>query len=340
MSDICPVCGQPCVDSDVVNHEEIQCMSCCKWVHHNNRKNCSGLTNREFKKHLQSESKFWECDICHTKSNSSVTLPFCHFEENDWLSFHDFNKKQTCSDDVNVLSTQSVKFASHCETIKEFLNSESEDADDNILSNHINCKYYDDKQFNSLKVDLPSSFGMFHANIASLNKHIDDLKFILTKLNYNFDIIGISEHKIQKGISPSNNISIPGYDQFIFEPTETTHGGTGFYIRDNIDYIKRDDLQINSPGNFESTFVEIQFSKNKNLVVGCIYRHPSSSISVSDFTNVYLQPVLQKISDEKKQCVLMGDFNINLLSTDTNTVSNEFYNELASHFFSPYIISY
>ena len=62
---------------------------------------------------------------------------------------------------------------------------------------------------------------MLHVNIASLNKHIDDLQLILSRLNYKFDIIGISEHKIFKDTIPSNNISIPGYGEFIFEPTET-----------------------------------------------------------------------------------------------------------------------
>ena len=98
---------------------------------------------------------------------------------------------------------------------------------------------------------------MFHANIASLNLHIDDLKLILSRLNYKFDVLGVSEHKIRKDTLPSNNISIPGYEEFVFEPTETTHGGTGFYIKDNVDYVMRKDLQINSPGDFESTFIEI-----------------------------------------------------------------------------------
>ena len=115
--------------------------------------------------------------------------------------------------------------------------------------------------------DLPSSFGLFHVNIASLNKHIDDLKFILSSLNYNFDIIGISEHKILKDTAPSNNITIPGYDEFKFEPTETNYGGTGFYIKDNLDYILRKDLQINSPTHYESMFIEIIFPNRKNLIV-------------------------------------------------------------------------
>ena len=110
---------------------------------------------------------------------------------------------------------------------------------------------------------MPSSFGLLHANIASLNKHIDDLKLILARLKYKFDIIGISEHKIRKDTVRSNNIFITGYNEFIFEPTETTHGGTGFFIKDNVDYITRKDLQINSPGNYESIFIEIQFPKKR-----------------------------------------------------------------------------
>ena len=205
----------------------------------------------------------------------------------------------------------------------------------------MNSKYYDIKQLNSLKIDLPSSFGLFHVNIASLDKHIGDLNLILSKLKYNFDVIGISEHKIFKDTSPSNNINIPGYHEFIFEPTETTHGGTGFYMKDNIDYVIREDLQINSPSDFESMFIEIQFPKKKNLIIGCVYRHPTSNISVQDFTNLHLDTILQKISLENKQCALMGDFNVDLLKTDSNNESNLFYNNLSSHFFySLYFTTY
>ena len=206
-----------------------------------------------------------------------------------------------------------------------------------ILLNYVNSEYYDEKKLNSLKIDLPSSFGLFHANIASLNLHIDGLKLILSKRNFKFDIIGISEHKIRKYALPSNNISIPGYDEFIFEPTGTTHEGTGFYIKNNIDYISRKDLQIYSPGNFESIFIEIHFAKKRNLIVGCIYRHPGSDISIADFSNLHLSPTLQKISNENNQCVIMGDFNVDLLKINMHYQSNDFYNSLFSTFFTPFI---
>ena len=141
---------------------------------------------------------------------------------------------------------------------------ELENEDDDSHLNHVNSKYYDIKQLNATKIDSPSSFGMFHVNIASLYSHIDDLRQILSTLNYKFEIIGISEHKIRRDTIPPNNISIQGYNEFIFEPTDTSHGGTGFFIKDNIDFITRKDLQINSPGNFESTLLKFNYLKRKS----------------------------------------------------------------------------
>ena len=54
---------------------------------------------------------------------------------------------------------------------------------------------------------------------------------------------------------------------------------------------------------------------------------------IQEFTNEHLDSVLQNISMENKQCVIMGDFNINLLKIDTSSYSNLFYNTMSSHFF-------
>ena len=149
-------------------------------------------------------------------------------------------------------------------------------------------------------------------NIASLNKHIDDLRKILSQLKYNFDIIGISEHKILKGTTPSNNIEIPGYDNFILEPTDTNFGDTGFYVKDNLDYVRRSDLEINSPTNYETIVIEVKFPKKKNLIVGCIYRHPSSKISLKDFTNLHLSAQLKSIGCliVKLSCIYVFDVDV------------------------------
>ena len=246
---------------------------------------------------------------------------------NGWLLFNEMRPKITYHD-VN----EDKKFVSLCNYVSNTVNTEI--SDDDILLDRVNSKYYDIKKLNSTKIDIPSSFGLFHANIASLNLHIDDLKHISSLLNYKFDIIGISEHKIRKDSPPSNIIFIPGYNEFFYEPTETTHGSDGFYIKDNLDHILRKDLQINFLGNFESTFIEIQFPKKKNLIIGCIYRHPSSDISIQEFTNNHLDTILQKIGTENKQCILMRDFNVDLMKINSHNESNVFFNNLTNHYFT------
>lgn len=160
----------------------------------------------------------------------------------------------------------------------------------------------------------------------------------MSQLKSPFNVIGISEHKITNSSGPVDNLNLDGYNKFIFAPTDSTHGGTGFYVKENTDIIERFDLDINSTSNHETKFIEIKFENKRPLIIGCVYRHPSSSISVSDFSNLYLDPLLTKISNENKQCIVMGDFNINLLNVDNNQAYNQFYNLFTSNSFSPYIL--
>ena len=158
-------------------------------------------------------------------------------------------------------------------------------------------------------------------------------------LKTKFDIIGITEHKIKKeNENPITNIDIPGYQSFVFDCSETLHGGTGLYIKNSIVFNKRDDLKIFSRGDFESTFIEVIFPKRKNMIIGCIYRHPTSNISVQKFNKDILEPLLDKIAVEEKTCALMGDFNIDLLKIDSNEDASSFFNNVTSHFLTPFIL--
>ena len=54
--------------------------------------------------------------------------------------------------------------------------------------------------------------------------------------------------------------------------------------------------------------------------------------------NEYLTPLLATILQEEKTCLLMGNFNINLLNTDTEANVSKFCYILSSNFFAPYIL--
>ena len=219
-------------------------------------------------------------------------------------------------------------------------NSENilQDQEDKLYT-QINFQYYDISELNQIYHNHNLSFKLLHTNLASILKHCDDLQLTLSLLKTKFDIIGISEHKIQKGNDASiSNIDIPGFHPFVFDCSDTTHGGTGLYIKNSIVYNKRDDLKIYSSGHFESTFIEIIFPNKKNMIIGCIYRHPTSTLSLQKFNEEIFDTLLDKITNEDKTCALMGDFNIDLLKIDSNTNTNIFYNNLTSHFFAPFVL--
>ena len=47
-------------------------------------------------------------------------------------------------------------------------------------------------------------------------------------------------------------------------------------------------------------------------------------MQTKDFNENYLSPMLEKLSFENKEIILMGDFNINLLNHNHNTTTAEF----------------
>ena len=84
----------------------------------------------------------------------------------------------------------------------------------------------------------------------------------------------------------------------------------------------------------ESLFIEISIPKNKNIVVGIIYRLPNSNaneflLNLADLIN---NPILAN-----KDSFIMGDFNIDLLKHTNSHLSQEFLDTFLSASFLPLI---
>ena len=104
-----------------------------------------------------------------------------------------------------------------------------------------------------------------------------------------------------------------------------------FFINDNLLYKIRHDLSESVAG-LETFWIELPVKLNHNLIVGVIYRHPHSDLSafMSSLNNN-----LDKINNEQKYCVLMGDFNLNMLNSDSHLPTDEFLNSLGTYFYNP-----
>ena len=89
-----------------------------------------------------------------------------------------------------------------------------------------------------------------------LSSHIDDLKIFLSLLTAKVNILCISESRLSQNNPVTTNLDILGYT-FEHTPTKSSAGGTLMYISNDITYVLRNDLQIYSPKELESIFIEI-----------------------------------------------------------------------------------
>ena len=76
------------------------------------------------------------------------------------------------------------------------------------------CKYYNNKQLKKLTSDKNNSKGLslLHLNISSLPFHIDEFTNLLSELNSNFEIIGITETRLTTKKDPVNSTEISKYN--------------------------------------------------------------------------------------------------------------------------------
>ena len=96
------------------------------------------------------------------------------------------------------------------------------------------------------------------------------------------------------------------------------------------------DLNIYKRNKLESTFIEILNPKKSNVIIGCIYKHPSMDLNA--FNTNYLNNLLDIVSKEQKSVFLLGGFNVNLVNYNDRNPTNEFIDSLASNSFVPYIL--
>ena len=148
-----------------------------------------------------------------------------------------------------------------------------------------------------------------------------------------FDIVNLTETSQFEDFFKTN-VNIEGYDPF-YSPSNTSKGGTGIYVKSIYNTVERTDLKI-THDNFESTWIEIKNTKSKNIVCGCIYRHPRYDLD--EFLR-YITKCLEILSKENKEVYIAGDFNIDLLKLDNFPSYLEFYNLMTSNGFLSQIIN-
>ena len=134
---------------------------------------------------------------------------------------------------------------------------------------NIDSQYYTHKEFINNIQNKNKCFSIIHINIRSISKNFDNLIILLDSLNYEFDIIAISESWINDNNTFIYNIH--NYNAYVSNRKHKHACGVLFYIRKQFS-VKIIDIFTNN--YFQSIILEIDDEHNK-MCICLIYRAPS-----------------------------------------------------------------
>ena len=215
---------------------------------------------------------------------------------------------------------------------------DNETIDSPLHAANLGCKYYEPTGFRETFDNAIHEQSYFHINCRGISVNWNDFKdliFDLTGEDASFEFIGLSEvYKCES----DTRLLLPGYHPLITRTRNLDNrGGVGLFIRSNIKFTIREDLSVFIPHIFESIFIEYISIKKKRCVVGVIYRPntpPKADIDVFMHT---LNDIVDLINTENKQCLIMGDMNVDLLKYQNHAKTNQYTDSLFSNGLVPLI---
>ena len=288
------------------NQRAIFCNNCNFYVH----MKCIDLSAAEYKELEKESDVSWFCKKC-----TIVMFPFGLLTKEEFLGFNDFDLPSFI-DSAPSFKLPLILLTCQILVIMILMNTCS--------------RYFTLPELSSLQLSS-NDFSILHTNIRSLSFYHDELVSLSAHTNLNLDVMGVSEIWHSNDNPISSNVDIPGY-KFLKTKSVTQNDGVGLYIRYSLTYNPRIDLD-SCTNDFETVWVEIYNVNDKNFLICCVYRHPSSNINNLTF---HFQNHLSKLSSDKL-LFIMGDFNVNLLDFTSHTPTSDFVNNFFSHSLLPCI---
>lgn len=170
--------------------------------------------------------------------------------------------------------------------------------------------------YNDEKLDIK----VFHKNIRSLNKNMDELTTLLHELDEDFHCIILSETWTLNG---EDIFKMEGYDFLYNKGTVNKSDGLVVYVRDSLPYT----YKIVNLGVIRALQVEFKFCGRTVLITG-VYRPPSTCI---DSFNIELSTYLSECQNKYDIQLFIGDININILKE--NDLCGDYLNILSEEGF-------
>jgi hypothetical protein len=319
MDNICGVCKKAVRN----NQKSLYCDSCCCWLH----LKCTTLSKDDYLE-LKLDCSNWFCHNC-----ISQMFPFNNIEDDFEFECCLYNLSN-----CNNINTTLIKNSQQLKLSNRVKLCNTDIDPDKFFYNqfdNVGNTYFLEEDFNNMtkKESISTNFSVFHINARSLIKNLGKLVNYLNSLTHKFSIIAVTETWAKK--ETEHLLAIPGYNRVVEHRNGVTSGGgVALFISNSFSYIERVDLKKHANINLEMLFVELKEPGLANKIVGVVYRPPDSNLDLfmSGFTCV-----LSSLTKSRADCVIVGDFNIDLLKWESHTRTNDFVDTLYSHSMIPMI---
>ncbi|EDO39781.1 predicted protein [Nematostella vectensis] len=139
-------------------------------------------------------------------------------------------------------------------------------------------------------------------NANSLSNHIDEIRIFMS-VNSNVDVLAINETKIDDMIS-DQEVNIPGYE--IIRKDRKRGGGVCIYVKSNINYTIRDDLNHEK---LECITLEITKPRSRPFLVCTWYRRPEARVE----TFAHFEELVSKFDALGLENYILSDTNCDQL---------------------------
>ena len=311
----CKICLRECANSQ----NTVKCYVCMKW-HHTECIPANLTSNLSL---LSYYNSFICSDICKIRS-----MPFSKLDN---IELH-----KEISSNLPAIAEIHTHISENTSSNSGIPHTVNDAKDSNAVIDtfsQVYCEYASQNNVpNILNLGDPTNITVFHANVVSLKKNLNLVEDVFENCNNAPSIIAISETGLNDHIE-TDTVSLQGY-QFERNDSELLKGGVGLYINNDLDYKIRNDLKLNVYC-CEDLWVDISLKGNNNqskknkesLVIGVIYRHPNRSYS--SFSKILCQKI-EKLNKDKKNFMIVGDFNINLLKYKLVRNVTDYVNKIRS----------
>ena len=184
------------------------------------------------------------------------------------------------------------------------------------------------------------NFSVLNLNIQSLNAKFEKLTIFLDELakcNFTFSAICLQETWLGDFSPDVSDLNIPDYVSIPLRATCSSHGGLMIYLHKDFQYNVKDFYNPND--KWEGQFLDVYGNGLTQKIALCnVYRPPRDrNADIENFMNDIF-PIIETISREPGDKMIVGDFNINLLKMNTRAKYADFLDMIFNSGFVPQII--